>query len=231
MKYLIAINYVDYDIENKKISQDLCINYLKKYKNISLASINFIDDNVDLPDCFQVIKNLKRDCQKEIGNNRRLPYIKELLDICSDIDCNVFGYINSDILINDDFLNDLSCFNEGINACIFYKKDIRINGDKIDIVNEYPHGQDGFFFNKKWWISNRNFYPSNLILGETEWDTCYNSITQNISNYLIKRSLLHIDHERIWSLDSRGAINNKIIWDLVKNSYGLPLYNPESIKK
>ena len=230
MKILIAINYVDYCMENKRIAQDLCIESLKKYeKEVSLASINFVDDIIDLD--FKVIKKLKRDCQKEIGNNRRLPYIKELLDICSNIECDVFGYINSDVLINDDFLNDLDNFNKEINACIFYKKDVKINGDKIDIVNEYPHGQDGFFFNRKWWISNRDFYPSNLILGETEWDTCYNSITQKVSNCLIKRSLLHIDHERIWSLDSRGAINNKIIWDLVKKSYGLPLYNPESAKK
>lgn len=231
MRYLIAINYVDYCIENKRMSQELCINSLKKHKdkNVSLLSINFEDDIIDLPDCFEVSHKLNRDCCKEIGNDRRLPYIKELLDICSDFECDVFGYINSDILIEDDFFD---VFNKEKEAYIFYKKDIEINNDKINIVNEYPHGQDGFFFNKKWWLSNRNFYPSNLILGESEWDTCYNSITQSISNnYVIKRSLLHINHERIWSLDSRGAINNKIIWDLVKSAYGLPKYNPESSKK
>ncbi len=232
MKILIAINYVDYNIENKKLSQELCISYLqslhKNNKNISLASINFEDDIVDLSGVFSVVKTLKRDCIKEIGNNRRLPYIKELFDNCSDFDCDIFGYINSDILIKNHFINN---FKRDIPAYIFYKKDIKIDKE-IRVINEHPYGQDGFFFNKIWWLRNRDFYPSNLILGETEWDTCYNSITQSIcNNCIISRDLLHIGHERIWNIDSRGAINNKIIWDLVKSKYGLPKYDPESKKK
>ena len=135
---------------------------------------------------------LQNDSQKKIGNNRRMPYIKELFDICSHMPCDIFGYMNSDILVKKDFFR---VFNGKTDAYIFFKRDIAelsaddFISDKITIVDQSPCGQDAFFFRREWWLKNRHFFPDDLILGETEFDTCYNSIIQKISkNYIIERN-------------------------------------------
>ena len=234
MKILVAINYVDYDNEYKRQSQQTALTVLAKNrpKNVNLISINFSDEIVNVPPAFNVLPMLKEDSQKKLGNNRRLPYIREILDLCSSMPCDFFGYMNSDILIKGDFYDIFSKDND---AYVFYKRDIEpltaqdfIN-NKIKVVSEDPCGQDAFFFRKKWWLANRGNFSSELVYGESEWDTCFNTVIQNIAkNYVLSRSLYHINHDRVWTIDSRGAINNKLIWDGVRTKYGLPKYTPET---
>lgn len=233
MRYLIAINYVNYQSEYKRRSQDTAISVLVRNKphNAILTSVNFSNEQVNVPPDFHIVPMLQNDAQKKIGNNRRMPYIKEIMDICSNMPSDVFGYMNSDILLKKDFFD---VFKKNIDAYVFYKKDIEslsvddfIDG-KIKVINESPDGVDAFFFSRKWWIANRSFFPSELVLGESEWDTCYNSIIQKVTtNYALNRTLYHINHDRIWTLDSRGAVNNKLIWDDIRNKYGFP-QSPET---
>ncbi len=235
MKIAVCINYVDYKDPVKKLRQEVAISVLlkNKPKNVVLFSFNFPEDNVDLPESFYLLKMLKRDSQKDLGNNRRLPYIKDILNLASQSVCDIFGYMNSDILLNKDFFK---IFSKKIDTYVFYKKDIEevtaadfLDG-KIKVVNEKPDGVDAVFFSRKWWIDNKRFFPD-MILGETEWDTVFNSIIQKISNnYCLSRSLYHVVHERIWTLDTRGAIYNTIIWRDIKEKYGIPPFKPEDKK-
>lgn len=237
MKIVLSINYVNFTSGIKKKLQNTAISVVSANspKNVSLVSFNFTDEMPQSPSRFMVFQTLQRDSKILLGNNRRLPYIKDFMDICAKLPCDVFGYMNSDILITKKFFN---VFNHKYDAYVFYKKDIEsvsatdFIGGKYKVLDETPAGVDAFFFHKKWWLENRNFFPNDLVLGESEWDTCYNSIIQKVSsNYYMGRDLYHVVHDRIWNLDSRGAINNMLIWQQIKKTYGLPQYTPESRAK
>jgi len=234
MKIILAINWVNYSNPDKKKHQETAISVLLKNKPQSVMPItfNYEDESVRVPNSFFVFKTLHGDSQKDLGNNRRMPYIKEILDYTSNMPCDIFGYINSDILLDRDFFKT---FNKNSDAYVFYKKDIEeidatnFLAGKIKIVSEKPDGVDAFFFRKQWWNKHKGYFPKGLILGETEWDTVYNSIIQKISNnYVLKRALHHIAHDRIWSISSRGAINNMLIWNKIKETCGIPQFIPET---
>ena len=123
-KILLAINYVNYSDEKKKRLQKVAISVLEKIKpkNVAIASFNFPEDKVNVPAAWRVFKMLKGNPVKDIGNDRRLPYIREIFDICVKSNCNIFGYINSDILLKKDFFDIFDTHKR--DAYVFYKKDI-----------------------------------------------------------------------------------------------------------
>lgn len=236
MKIAIAINYVKYSNPEKKERQDAAISVLLKNspKGSLLASFNYPEDDVRLPPVFRIFKMLQKDSQKELGNDRRMPYIKEILDSCSNLPYDIFGYMNSDILLTKNFFD---IFRSSYDVFLFFKKDIvKVSAtdflnNKIKIIDEKPDGIDAIFFRTKWWKANRGLFPDGLILGETEWDTAYNSIIQKSHHkYVLSRTLYHPYHERVWRIDSRGAIHNTLIWQTVRQKCGLPK-SPEEIKK
>ena len=225
---MLAINYVDYQDPEKKSRQEVALSVLQKIvpKNVSVLNLCYPDQDFTLP--IPTLKTLSRDSQQEIGNNRRMPYIKEILDKVALEDCDVFGYMNSDILLDRSFFD---IFDPRYDAYVCYKKDIKpITVDnfltgKIEVVEERPYGVDAVFFRTEWWKSSGSRFSEECIVGESEWDTIYNSIIQGCgANYFIGRVLHHVIHERVWTIDSRGAINNKLIWDRVKSVYGIPKF-------
>lgn len=228
-KIFLAINYVDYSDKVKRGRQSVAISVMEKIKpkNSIIASFNYPDDKVELPRSFLLFRMLRGDSQKDLGNDRRLPYITEILSLCSKAPGDYFGYINSDILLPKHFFD---IFKEQHDAYIFHKKDIDpvrakefLEGN-IKIVDKRPDGIDGFFFRRMWWVKNGNIFPKTLVLGETEWDTAYNTLIQNkIPDHVLRRELFHVVHDRVWNLDSRGAIHNTLIWKGVRDQYGLPV--------
>jgi len=234
----VCINYVDYstsslELKRKKKRQDVAIEVLADLKrnepdgiNIGLLSLNFSDDKVDLPDEFRVLKKLKRDSKKEIGNNRRLPYLKEIYDISSMVYCDYFGFMNSDILLKGDFFK---LFESKADVYILYRTDIEeVSRESFDIdcfrVLSHDHaGNDAFFFRRQWWIDNKKHFPDDLILGETEWDTVYRELSVRLTkNHHISRDLFHVYHDAKWNLTSPGAKQNIKIWNNVKKRIGWP---------
>jgi len=157
---------------------------------------------------------LKRNSKVEIDNDRPLPYIKEILDAASQIDCGKLGYINSDIMIGPEFYDTIQ---EDADAYIFSRSDVAeigsndfMAGIRNVIYGGDQHiGADGFFFDRQWWIENRDKFPDDLIIGETEWDTCYRQLIARYSDhYIEKRVLYHVYHDAKWTLTSPGAVNN-----------------------
>jgi len=225
---VLAINYVDYQDPEKKSRQEVALSVLQKIvpKNVSVLNLCYPDQDFALP--IPTLKTLSRDSQQEIGNNRRMPYIKEILERITSNDFDVMGYMNSDILLDRAFFD---IFDSRYDAYVCYKKDIKpITVDnfltgKIEVVEERPYGVDAVFFKTEWWKSSGSLFSEECIVGESEWDTIYNSIIQGCgAKYFIGRVLYHAVHDRIWSIDSRGAINNKLIWDRVKSVYGIPKF-------
>ena len=172
---------------------------------------------------IRAINLLKRNSRIEIGNDRDLPYVKEILNLCAKIDCSKIGYINSDILIGKEFTEAIQ---EDNDAFIFSRNDIAeigahefINGQRKIIYGGDKHiGADGFFFDRQWWIKNEHMFPEDLILGDTEWDTCWRKIIKDSGcRYIERRVLFHVYHNQKWTLTSPGAMNNIAIWERIKN--------------
>jgi hypothetical protein len=158
-------------------------------------------------------------------NNRNLPYIKGIFDYCSTLDCDIFGYMNSDILIRSDFFD---FFDGEKDAYFFYRNEIEkttasaFNSGSYKKVwggDKHP-GNDAFFFDRNWWHENSGLFPDSLILGETEWDTAYRVIVKNeASKYDSNRSLYHVYHDQIWNTVSNGAKHNIAIWKEIRKKY------------
>ena len=221
---VIAFNYVDYKDPNKKEAQDTAIRVLAETPDwIFPVSFGFFGESNPKFHGINTLNLLKRNSRIEISNDRDLPYIKEILDLASQIDCDKFGYINSDILIGQEFIEAIQ---EDADAYIFPRSDIGnvtamdfFRGNYQVIYGGDQHiGADGFFFDKEWWKQNRDKFPDDLIIGETEVDTCYRRLIERYSNnYIERRVLKHVYHDAKWGLTSHGAKNNIKIWKEIEN--------------
>jgi len=225
---VIAFNYVEFKDKAKKSRQDVALSVLKKAPSWVFPVCFGFENGSRYPEQlgFYTFNMLRRNAMTEIGNDRELPYIYEIMDLAATIECDKIGYVNSDILLKDDFYN---CVKADFDAFIFSRYDIvDVNSDRF-LNNDFrviyggdTHaGADGFFFKREWWKENRNKFPDNLIIGETEWDTCYRKlIKKNCYNYIEKRLLYHVYHDQKWNLTSNGAKNNIKIWEAVRRDIG-----------
>jgi len=220
----LAINYAQYsDVKRRKYQASaLSILEYNKPDNVNVISFNYPDENIHCP--FMVSKSLKRDPVKDFGAERRLPYIKEILDLCSETNCDILGYINSDILIPSSFFD---IFLESKDAYLFSRVDIdevtprQLNEKKFRVIwNEHP-GCDGFFFKKEWWLDNRSKFNDDLIIGEPKIDDYYMLLIPSLTkNYIFKRLVYHTYHETIWSALSVGGKHNTKIFEQLKRELG-----------
>lgn len=231
-RVVVAINYVSFEDRQKSKRQEvaldvLCTHVARNDGAIKVVSFNYPEDNVELPDWCGIRRSLSRNSKDVIGNNRPLPYIKDLFDGCMEFDCDYFGYINSDILLHSEFFG---LFETDKDAYVFYRREIADVGCEAFMDQEFNYvwggdehpGNDAFFFRKSWWEQHRDEYPDDLVVGETEWDTVYRVVTQNVSkNYLESRELCHVYHDAKWTLETPGAINNIKIWNETKEKYGV----------
>ena len=213
---VIAFNYVDFKDPKKKDRQLTAMRVLDATPDwIYPIAFGFHGDSTSAdPYGIHTLNLLRRNSKKTISNTRDLPYIKEILDLASKIDCGKIGYINSDILVGDEFIETIQ---EDADAFIFPRSDIQeinstkfLRGAQKAIYGGDQHiGADGFFFDKKRWLKNRDEFPDDLIIGETEWDTCYRRlIARHSSNYIEERVLYHVYHDAKWGVTSPGAKTN-----------------------
>lgn len=224
---LIAINYVNYKNKKLKINQTRALNVLSSLPSyFHIISFDFLKSKKpqEFSDFPRIIYApiLKRNSSSEISNSRDLPYIKEIINKSAENKYDIVGYINSDILLGKEFV---SCFHVKKDVYMFPRNEIGevepedfVAGFKKIIYGGDMHaGVDGFFFDRLWWLKYKDEFPDDLILGETEWDTCYRHISKSISdNYLEKRAIYHVYHDSQWNTTSMGAQNNIAIWYNVK---------------
>ena len=218
-RIVLAINYVNYSDVKKKNWQKVSMDVLVKNSlaNVQLVTFNYKDDEVHVPQQFMVFKMLERNSQKTIGNTRPLPYVKDIFDFSSQMNCDVFGYLNSDIMVHKEFFDVFDNYKK-IDAYLFSRTDIAdvnvgsFNDKNFHVVWKEHPGFDGIFFRRKWWLINRKRFNDNLVLGEPEWDYYYDKIIRQSTGQIIKkRKLYHVHHDTIWNLTSTGAVNNRKI--------------------
>lgn len=221
---VVAFNYVDFDDPKKKERQLTAMKILAASPSWVFPIAYGLREYGTITEIngISTFNVLKRNSKTEIGNHRDLPYIKEILNWAAMIECGKIGYINSDILVGDEFYRSLQ---EDADAYIFPRSDIvetsseafMKGGRKVIYGGDQHIGADGFFFDRQWWINNRDKFPDDLIIGETEWDTCYRIlIARHSSNYIESRVLYHVYHNAKWTTTSPGAVNNVKIWEQVK---------------
>ena len=169
------------------------------------------------------LRLLKQDTTQKFGNVvKPLPYVKDIMEILQKIDCDIFGLINSDILITEKVCHYLQ---KDFETFVFQRSDI----EKIDkeefqeglfkfIQDGNIHvGADGFFFQRWWWLKYKNMFSSNLVYAETEWDTYYRRVMAEKSKCMQSRCLYHVYHEQTWNTWGILAQNNiKILMGIIK---------------
>jgi len=244
MSIIISFNYVNYSDKKRLLAQKESLKTLVKLSS-SIIPVAIGFKNEDTSDSEPILNDLgiqslnilRRDSKDEIFNNRSLPYIKEIFDCCSKIDCDIFGYVNSDVLISPEIIDIL---NNDKDVYMFSRYEI-VEMSSEDFLNSFngenkikkvwggdKHlGRDAFFFKRDWWINNREMFPSDIIVGEMEWDTIYrfmimygNKFFNNVPSYIDKRILYHPLHRSLWDNKSNGAINNIEIWKKIKEIIG-----------
>jgi hypothetical protein len=215
---VLAINWVDFKDFEKKRNQEIALSLLEENapQNVLLHSFNLEGETVGLNGRFRVCCILKRDSAKEIGNSRHLPYVKEILDAASAIPCDIFGYINSDILLTKDFFD---IFKEDYDAYIFGRHEIKdlvdFNKKQYELIQKpYPEfgqhpGFDAVFFDTKWWMAHRNNFHDDFISGEPYWDMYYFQKIKQTAKFLNQRAIYHMFHKTTWNNGSNGVRNNE----------------------
>ena len=218
-RILVAVNYVDYSEIARKEAQKDALEILATVapENVQLASFNYLRSDVKVPERFEIIRKLKRNSRGTIHNNRDLPYIKDIFNLCAEMDCDIFGYLNSDILVARDFFETFKTFKENKKIFLFQRLEIKpvkkseyLNG-RFDVRDDSHPGYDGVFFEKQWWLKNEQRFNDDLVLGEPEWDWYYAKQIGDKNQTLVKRCLYHVFHKTIWTITSNGAKNNRRI--------------------
>ena len=227
MSIVVLFCPVAYQSEKRQNAQEVALRVLAAApKDVTPLALGFKGEKVhplvqslNLP----YLAILKKDSKALLGNDRNLPYIKEVLEVGAKVNCEKFGYINSDIILPNEAVSQLR---EDHNAFIFSRLEVGeisfqdfMKGEVKILKGDNKHqGADGFFFKKDWWERNSFQFPDELVLGATEWDTCYRFIIKKTcSNYIETRVLYHILHQQSWTTKTPDAVNNISIWNSLKN--------------
>jgi len=210
---VIAINLVNYKDCDKRNAQERAMEILLRNAtpNVTIHSFNFLGEYPNSrQDKIQVHHNLTRDSKQLIGNSRSLPYVREIFDHAAGIPGDIFGYMNTDILLSREFFSFLD---GSYDAYIFSRYEIDtadyFERGGFNILDDKHPGFDAMFFNRTWWLLNNHRFHPNLILGEPAWDDYYNKKIREITKKVFsKRALYHVRHSRTWDIKSAGAKNN-----------------------
>lgn len=232
-KVILGINCVNFKDPKANHRQGVAVDVLLANKTDNFEVIDFCYPYEKPVTLLKDIKNifLFRNSKDEIGNQRPLPYIKEIMDSLAHLNGKedyIFGYMNSDILLTKKFFNIFNT-DKIMDAYVFSRKEItEVDNVKMFNIGRYNFvwggdkhaGADAFFFKKSWWLKNESCFSNDLILGETEWDTVYRHIIQHLTDqHLNLRELLHVYHDAKWNVNSIGGKNNVKIWEQVRNDY------------
>lgn len=219
----VAINPAFFENEKRAKLQKNAFRVLSMApKNVLPVAFDFIGNEIH-PDIkehgIKSLNILKKDAAAILGNSRRLPYIDEIMNCCAQLDCDIIGYINSDILMNYDVYKILESDCDAFSFQRYEVQDVSpedfMNGRMkiipyVAIHGGLPCGIDGFFFKKDWWIKNAEHFTDQLVIGEASWDYCYDfTIKKLAKKHVFQRCLFHVYHTITWKYETKAALNNR----------------------
>jgi hypothetical protein len=210
-----------------------CLQCLLDNKNPQDTVQVFIHEGATLrpqPEGVTVCPVLKRHAVSELGVKRDLPFLKELLGTMAQTPCDLFGYLNSDILMDKACMHLLR---NGKGAYAFSRYDIApcsyadFQAGNFKITHYAHSGFDAVFFTPSWWRRYSQVLPYDLLIGEGVWDNYYDSAIRAVTpkqSYSGKH-LYHREHVGgSWSPSSLEFESN----DRVRQQY--PVANIKSLE-
>ena len=214
MKIAIGINIFGYYSR-----QDQCIEVLlrlaSKHSNISLYNITYEDEkNYTLG--FNHLPLLKTKAKHIIkGSESDKPLAKDFFNILSEIDCDYFIFLNSDILLTEKVIKlilkgEYDTYSFSRHDC--YKI---VSLDKIIPYRIEIAGFDAWVVKKSWWLEH-NHHFNDYIYAEHLWDVAFTLEMYNRSNSFIGNKdvyICHEKHELKWNETSPESIHNSKLWE------------------
>lgn len=200
--------------------QDRCIEVLKKiktkYNNINLYNITFENES-NLDDSFIHLPFLKRKAKDIIKNsNSNKPIAKDFFDVLSQQICDYFLFLNSDILISEKLIKQITSKN--FETMVFSRHDIYpLNSlnDKITPMRIEIAGFDCWCVKKDWWTKHSNKFDD-YIYAEHLWDVDFSLKMFNFSDCILQNKEFFIAHEKHdlnWNEISTEAKYNSSLWE------------------
>ena len=215
MKISIGINGFKQEKELTE-REKLCLESLRKcnqiFSNIKLFLIKDKKDNIVYKD-FDTL---------EIAHDTKYPLVNKLLDCLSETECDLFVFLNNDIILNSSFFKLLNPCYETYIASRAHLYELNSLNEPLKIESYSVHGFDLFAFKKCWWKKNKNIFPD-MFLGRSYWDIVYFTKCAMHSNHLTINKqppvIFHIEHQ---STAAYGTdIYTKHNDDVAKNSTGM----------
>jgi hypothetical protein len=191
MKISIGIN--GYKLESDLLTREkFCLDSLKlcqqKNNNVELFLIKNKKDNITYKD-FSTL---------EIEQDGQYPFVNDLFDSLTATDCDLFCFLNNDIILNSTFLKLLKPEYDTYAASRAHLYDLKSLNEPLKIESYSVHGFDLFCFKKDWWLQNRHIFPK-MYLGRSYWDTVFFTKCATNSNIHIINKLppviFHVEHQ------------------------------------
>jgi hypothetical protein len=190
MKISIGINgYKSYDKLEKR--EQLCIDSLLKFKskreNVELYNICYEHENINYNGFKTIFMPFK---------NNKLPFVCDILDTLSKTECDIFLFMNNDIVVSNKLYN---IFDEHETYAIsrMHLHSLESLDEELKMQAYSVHGFDAFAFKKTWWNKNSNKFL-NYYIGKPYWDTHYMVICMLNSNCKVVNKLppviFHAEH-------------------------------------
>lgn len=155
----------------------MCIDSLKKVKEkfpeiVDLYNVMFDSDTDALLEGFINDASLKNHFTIQ---NKKLPYVNDIIDVVCNKQVDYILFINNDILVSDRFIKQI--LNNTEIDCFPASRLHFTKLDSIDDTESTPqafsvHGFDGFCLKKTWWKAHKHFFKR-VILGRGYWDTYF----------------------------------------------------------
>jgi hypothetical protein len=184
------------------IREKMCVDSIrhitKKYPNVEPVSVTYKDEDYFLEGFLNVhaLENKNEDIVQ-----KPLPFVNDIFNLASCLECDYFIFINNDVCISDRFIKAIQ--NNPTKDCFPATK---LHFTKLESINDKTaipqsvsvHGFDGFGIKKEWWLTNRNRFKS-LLLSKAYWDTYFFSKCMLYGDCLVLNKpplcIFHLDHK------------------------------------
>jgi len=229
MSAVIAVNWVPYKDQKRRDQQREAMASLDMpglVKVVCILEHDFIDHedalHEDRPGDFpKMSRLLTRDAVDEIGGDRHLPFLKEMMDAAYDTAQTAVevdhvpkwvGLLNSDIIVTlkgVDKLEELA--REDIEVAVVHRRSLRTGQD-------FMGGVDGFFIRTTSWPLFRQPFPD-FVLGEPGWGEGVRDWFQGRTKVsrICDGAFLHRDHPRNWDFSKTPAtLHNQGLYQSVQ---------------
>lgn len=191
MKIAIGIN--GYKPETELLSRELfCLESLRickeKFTNVELFLVKNKTDNIN----YNEFKTL------EFEHTTKYPLVNKIFETLSTVDCDIFVFLNNDIILNSSFFKVLNEHIETYAASRAHLHELNSLTEPLKIESYSVHGFDLFAFKKTWWQQNKNIFPD-MYLGRSYWDTVYFTKCATMSKHLTINKqppvIFHVEHQ------------------------------------